>query len=1022
MLVLGNTHFVLSRRDFLLSTSALAIVASSPAEAWIHGGSQKTGLSVINAGSSGLAFANLAKSVQFQSSTSNWPSLLTSNGYPNGTVTFSNNGTQGDPYYYGHYTMYWLGTGGFQLQYPAIIYAGGGSVAGVGTSTGTQPNAIAIGASTSQPHLGDASPNGPVEFAFGALITAVGTSGDGLIQFTTASLNSGSGYSTGLNMKFNNLTYSGGAFPTGPNVDGSWTITNVSATQFKLQGSSGLTAGNVTLNTSGTPGVNSECIQSISGGINYAWPRTTYGTAGSPAVQWDGWVWCKTKDLTAVQAGQLAAPDYVSIFKSLNPRFIRFMDYSGVQSDRSSSYTYRVPSNNATWFGAFGAVSYINPNYYVGAITNGGSDAYTCSNPTASGGGAYAEGEVVIGQISGVSTTLIPTLNVNSRGAKPIIDSSCAQKSLFLSGTANPSLASQGTIISMLFTGGGLASPRTVTYTIAAGDTSLGTLANNMAAAIGTGSGGDATLLAANITCQNADVGGANRTFYYCPNINSSGAAALGNGLTISITDNSSGASGINYNVGYLNTGALGNSNYYGFTYSNALGGWVMTSGGMHAGLPLEMYADLCIRANVGCWINVGVMWSDDRILNTAKLLGQLGVKEVMFELSNETWNVGLAEWRPCRNFGTAIVNCNIGNGRPESSWAGLRTIQIATQAAAGWAAAGRSRSQLFIDIAYQFVDMNATATTNTATYKFNGNLLNAATGNPVLSAFGGYGCTAISTDYSSAPNRPIDFADCVGGAPYWEGGQFNNDLQNGSLITSGVTLSNYNGLLLAAYNYAYGTPTQQNAALDFLYTGGTSGTGDLYNGQINGSFAGGGAYSLSQMLTGSGSTNYQGYCGVGSAVATYDATRISNGRPILGIACYEGGWFMTPRNGGDVTTITGNLNTLSYTNGYSSGLPGAAAGPSGAGDTSAIAAANILTLLNAWKVTQRAQDLVKRYLTECTAAGVTGGARMSLPCWYGFQGDTSSTGSYFSLYLGEPTPTAYAATTAVNAFQAFDN
>lgn len=1028
-----------SRRRFLLGTALTLAFASRAESGLIHRGGSLPGSMVINAGGSPLGFMNMVKGVQFQSTaTVNWPSLLSANGYPSGSVTFTANAVQGDPTYFGRYLVWWDGMGGFQLQHPGIIYAGGQSVAGVGTSTGTNLSNIAIGGSANQPNIGG---NGAVEFAFGALITAVGTNG-GLIQFTVGNLNFSNGIPTGTTATFNNLTYNGGAFPAGPNADGSWTLTLVggsSGSQYTLQGSSGLTAGLIALNASGTVGVNSEMIyQPVSSGalgsIGYSFPRTT-GFLG-----WNNWFWVKKADQTSALAGQLASSSYISIFKQLNPRFVRFMDYTAVQGDRSSAYAFRTPAGNMSW-----PVNYINPNYYVGAITNGGSDAYTCSNPIASGVGAYAEGEVVIGQISGANAAINPTLNVNSRGAKPICDISCNLQSLFLSG----SVPGAGVIISMQFTGGGLASPRTITYTVQAGDTTFTTLANNMAAAVNA----DATLTAKNISCQNADTGSAQKSFYYCPNINSSGVASLNAGMVISITDNSGGGSGTVYGIGFVRAGFLANSAYDAFTYSNALGAWVTTPGntgigGVHGAVPIEWMTDLCTRANVGMWLNVGAMWSDDRIYNTVLQIAQSGVKELCLELMNETWNSGLAEWRPARVFGTTIINTDTGSGKPESSWVGLRTLQMAAQARAAWAAAGRARSQLFVDIAFQFVDMNATATTNTCTYKFNGSLLNASgTGTSVtLKAFGGYGCAAITTDYSSAPNRPVDFADCVGGAPYWQGGQFNNNLQNGNFSTA-VPLAAYNGLLLAAYNYVYGTPTQQAAALDFCYSGSQIGTGDLYNAQLNGSTFGGGFSALAALAIGSGDASHQGYCGIGGAVATYDTGRLSLpagqvGQTKLGVACYEGGWFMAPVGLTDATTtFPANLNTLGYTNGYASSLPGAASGgPTGASDTSANIGNCVALLLNGlggpWTVNgspnasmpgfkndARCLDLVTRYLNECLAAGVTGGARLSLPCWYGFQGNTAVTGNYFSPYLGEPTfPIVPAATKAIPAFQALDS
>ena len=426
-------------------------------------------------------------------------------------------------------------------------------------------------------------------------------------------------------------------------------------------------------------------------------------------------------------------------------------------------------------------------------------------------------------------------------------------------------------------------------------------------------------------------------TFYYNPNINSSGAASLGNGLTIKGFDDASAAT---YNFGYVSVGYLAKSTYFTFTYSKLLGGWISVPGstrsgaGVAGGPPIEFYTDLCTRANVGMWLNVGLLWSDDRVYQTVLQIAHSGVKELVVELSNETWNPFLAEWRPCRNFGSALGFSMSGNNNVHS-WHALRTIQVTQQAASAWTTAGRSRSQLFVDIAFQFVDMLAAGGTPTCVYRFNGQSLNAANNgaNVTLKKYGGYGCTPISTDFSSSPNRPIDFADVVGGAPYWGGGQLNSGNGNRNIITN-VPLASYNGILLASYNYVNGNSAQRSAALDFLYSGGHSGVGDLYNGMLNGKTND--SFQMTSWSIGSGNRHTAAQCGIGTVVASYDSARISNGRPILGVVNYEGGWIMGPVSSGsntDASTIQGNLDAMAAAarttmNGYTSSLPGAASGP----------------------------------------------------------------------------------------------
>jgi hypothetical protein len=363
---------------------------------------------------------------------------------------------------------------------------------------------------------------------------------------------------------------------------------------------------------------------------------------------------------------------------------------------------------------------------------------------------------------------------------------------------------------------------------------------------------------------------------------------------------------------------------------------------------------------------------------------GQPAISNLALEYGNETWNNYLGCY-PITVAQAAALGININTGGGYVTHA-LRTIQMAAQATAAWAAAGRSRSNLKIVNAYQFVNMNSSGTSDTSVYKFNGSGLDASgTGtNVALKAYGGAGATAITTNYSVAPNRPVDWCDWVSPATYWQGAQYSATL--GGL--NGGVLSNYNGSLLAAYNYAYGNSTQQQAALDFLSnTAATS--GDMYNGTLGGSSD----YTVRvfDWSVGSGQAFAAGYFGVGTVAASYDTSRSSTGTSggaqlKLGVACYEGGWQSGPTY---PSQLAASLNGLGYTNGYSAALSGAAAGPSGAGDTYNTASTNLYNLFIAWKNDVRAANLVTKQFNQFRAAVRTVSTRDAYAPWYGFQGPT---------------------------------
>jgi hypothetical protein len=579
----------------------------------------------------------------------------------------------------------------------------------------------------------------------------------------------------------------------------------------------------------------------------------------------------------------------------------------------------------------------------------------------------------------------------------------------FLNLTMGGAVPASGTTISIVFAGGGLASAFTyqyVTNTSINGpngvkDTSFADIAGNILADINRNvRGNSGALVTANITAQNASLVDFSGTlsFRYNRNINSSGAAQLNAGMSISVSDNGGGTT---YTVGVVPVAYLANSNYVAFTYSALSGGWLSTPyglsgsssqiGGVRGGPPLEWYEEVCTRANAGLWYNFGITASSSVIYSTVLHIAQSGVKSLVCEFSNETWNFGEAQWRPCQSLSACLGLFSGG----ANSYTGLRVIQMAQQATQAWSDAGRSRSQLKIANAYHFVDMNSSGTSPAATYRFNGSELNASgTGtNATLKAYGGPAASVISTNYSAAPNRPVDWCDWVSPAPYWLGGQFNSG-NGGHDIDTSVSLSSYNGSLLAAYNYAYGTPTQQQAALDFLYNNANS--GDLYNGALNGTTNA--AFQIASWALGSGNSA-AGYYGIGILAASYDTSRSTTGTSggaqlKLGVACYEGGWCMGPLAGDNIAS---DLTTLGYTNGYSSSLLGAASGgPIGSSDTAALAATNLINLLAGWKNDPRAYNLVSLSFSQFKAAVNTVSSRDAFPTWYGFQGPSD-----FALYPG---------------------
>lgn len=932
-----------------------------------------------------LAFLNLAHTIVGGSTQVGWPGVLNADGYPSGsplTNDITNQNLLFIPNYYGHYDIYWSGTGNFTISgAPYIVYSGGLPVQNIGgTATGAGQGNFYIGnnfGNTNQPTSGT-----PVEFAFGALISGVQTSTmtSGLVELVATTAGVFGGFSAGTIIQVNHVTNL---------APGPYTINIIDNQHIELQGT---TYNGSMAVVSGAIGTQSEVIFSVSGA---SWAFAGGGIGGAFSSM-DNMVIARTSDIAAINAGHQVNPDYVSLFKApnLNPRFIRFMALSQVIGNNSTSYTYRPTTTTLSW----GLTNNVSA-YWGGAATNGGSDNYTlASNPSASpSSGAFVDGEIVEGYISGANTGYNPTLAITGRtGSAPILDQNASQLTMTLGG----SVPASGTTISLVFTGGGIvsgSSPFTyhyVTSTSVAGpgnklDTSFANISININSDINGNVRGNAGPLAtAGIFGQTNGV--PSIQFRFNPNINSSGVAALGNGMTITGSDSASAAT---YTFGRLLPAQLASNQLYAFTYSVLAGGWISTAGysngsftaggGPNGGPPLEFYEDFCLQTNTGLWFNIPALYSTTAIYNTVLHIANSGVKELVLEFANETWNFGGGGTAPLQQSMGLLLGLQYPSGASIYGFVGLRITQIADQARAAWAAAGRSSSQLLITNAYQFVGPSGTQTN-----QFNGGNLNPAS-NVTLAAYGGpvsNGTTAptgLSTNYSTFPHRPIDRSDLVSPAMYWLGGEFNQT--PGFDINTGVPLASYNCALVASYNYANGNSTQQQAALDFLYNGST---GDLYNGTLNSTVNN--DFQMAAWAHGSGNSAAD-YFGITSIVASYDTQRTGGGLAVLGVAGYEGDNQTGPIQASDATIIANDLTGLGDTSGYTSGLSSTYCGltvASGGPTSSATSdAANMQTLLTAFKNDNRFKLIYSRYFTDFETAINSQGTRIALPATFGLEG-----------------------------------
>lgn len=372
-------------------------------------------------------FINIAKQFTWNVD----PLNMSSDGYP---VTAPTAGTYGcNPNmpggYFGDFVLSWSGTGGLQMigAPPMIISSGSGLWTG-----------NVSGPETPFQNMGIFSTSAPsTQFRFGVSIQAITDSGVSNGQGGTYILiTTKTGYAS-----YFEPAHSGSSQPvnisgitTQTNANGTWAPIWVDDTHFYLGLNQITGAPSVWSSAQGAGGVAGQAVIQVS---NLAITMAVGGTWSS----FGNLVWCKSANLAALQAGQIADPELVSELRYLqNPggaavanAWLRTMDVNGAQGNWNVDFTKRMP---VTYI-SYSPVMYI-PAYLTSStnakISWSAGDAYTCANPSASGSGAYADGEVVQGFIDFANQGPTPTINIGGRGAAPLINTEIRRQFLNLNG------------------------------------------------------------------------------------------------------------------------------------------------------------------------------------------------------------------------------------------------------------------------------------------------------------------------------------------------------------------------------------------------------------------------------------------------------------------------------------------------------------------------------------------------------------------------------------------------------------
>ncbi len=1041
---------------------AITFLLVQPAKAGLHlhGTPPVSGKSIINSNFGPTDwYQNFAKGFFSFAFLSNTFSNFNDDGYPTGTLVSDYGGQAQIPGgYYSHYTLQWTGVGAFSLQVnaPTIIYSGGAGVFGITPSaTGNYLGGPVFVNQANQ------TTDMNVEFTFGALLTGVGTLG-GLVEFTVGT-NITVNIPTGTIMVFNHVT----GLPIGPNSDGSWTVTNVDGQHFTLQGSAAY-AGLVAV-VGGGAGVQSEGVIAAPGGAAsvtaVSFPQTV-PTYGAPNYTISNFIWCQTPNLTSVLAGNVITTTAINFLKALKPKYMRYMDAQGAQATYSN-YNFRARSTSLmyTLRHFFSALN--------GGTTAGSGDAFTATNPSASGGGAYQDGETVQVVTNRANTTTFPTLNVGGRGAAPIFPVGMLPLSMPVSGSIT-----NGDVISIVFGASYFSgSSYTFTYKVNTATTTVTGSITGSVLTVTAVSGNTITVgqmpfnsgSPANVVIQSqisgtiggigtyqlsglsqistvtTITGGTSFPDTSLSLMNGNIVVALQNDVTLAangflfgnsgglsayyptatapltVTSSTSGAVTEILTPTRVAVGVIGSGQTYTFIYNVLMGGWINSGDGLATGVPLEVIYEISKRANIGAWLNVPVVYTQTSIqsLGTAVATNIPGLP-VAVEYGNEMWNGFLLPSSQVTAMGVAtgfFGTAGADTSRASFSFSGLREAQLLPAFAASYVAAGGSRNNVTLLIQNGVLDGYAASQSNGSMqpYTWNGGLLtptpasftgsisgttltvtgtsgliyagmtlngagvtagtkivgsnpiaiqNHGNGNYLVSVSQSVGSeamtitnstyssfsgqpsgTASSTAYNVFPTRPIDLADGIGYAVYYQGALAGQ----GAGSWTG-TQANYNVLFQAGADYAHGVATSNNTLIQSALNAWSN---DVRNGTVGSALIGPPGGTIQSFINPNAGIGAIGaLIGFENFATSYDGARPS-GKANLSVLQYEGSLQegLAAGNGTlnptTLATSPADLNNQFVSNGWTTldatyGYPGFGAG-------SSVTAANIVNLFFAY-------------------------------------------------------------------------
>lgn len=265
-----------------------------------------------------------------------------------------------------------------------------------------------------------------------------------------------------------------------------------------------------------------------------------------------------------------------------------------------------------------------------------------------------------------------------------------------------------------------------------------------------------------------------------------------------------------------LSAGSMSANSLVTLRYDGLLDKLLLTSGGITVGAPIEAQVQLCNRIGVNFWAVLPSLADDNYVSNWAAYIRDNLTSSLLayLEYGNEVWNPGFAQtsWSYQRGLALGMPNAN---QEPLHCWYGLRCRQIFAAITSLWGARGGLKRVM----AWQAYETS----TQVNPYRLQGgdlaSVANGGKGNATWISWTG------DSNYRSSPNRPVDYADVLSYATYYQGATVNdgNAYTNAANTVVLLPAANVTALQAMIDNYTSGAVSTALAALDANIRSGTN-------------------------------------------------------------------------------------------------------------------------------------------------------------------------------------------------------